>query len=64
VFKKRDFALGSVPTSQHYKRRAEECRALAEQAHDQHERASILRIARQWELLAEYKEYKEKEAAD
>jgi hypothetical protein len=56
--------LGSVPTSQHYKRRAEECRALAEQAHDQHERASILRIARQWELLAEYKEYKEKEAAD
>ena len=53
-----------MPTSEHYRRRAEECRALAEQAHDQHEHATILRIARQWELLAEYKGYREKEAAD
>jgi hypothetical protein len=48
-----------MPTSEHYKRRAEECRALAEQAHDEDERATILRMAEQWERLAEHKAKKE-----
>ena len=40
-------------------RRAEECRALAEQAHHEHERATILRMAEQWKRLAERKATKE-----
>ena len=35
------YAGECMPTSEQYKRRVEECRALAEQAHDEHERASI-----------------------
>ena len=48
-----------MPTSEQYKRRADECRALAEQTHDEHERASILRMAEQWDLLAKHKAKKE-----
>jgi hypothetical protein len=48
-----------MPTSEHYRKRAEECRRLAEQAHDAHERATILRMAEQWERLAEHKAKKE-----
>ena len=48
-----------MPNSEHYRRRAEECRALAMQAHDEHERATLLRMAEQWERLAEHKEKKE-----
>ena len=44
-----------MPTSDHYKRRAEECRTLAEQAHDEHERTTILRMAEQWDRLAQHK---------
>ena len=50
-----------MPTSEQYKRRAEECRALAEQTHDDHERASILRMAEQWDILAKHKAKKETE---
>ncbi len=48
-----------MPTSEHYKPRAEECRALAAQAHDEHERAVILKLAGQWDRLAEMKAKKE-----
>ena len=51
--------IGYTPTSERYKRRAKECRALAEQAHDEHERATILQMAEQWERLAEDKAKKE-----
>jgi hypothetical protein len=44
-----------MPTSEHYKRRAEECRVLAAQAHDESERAIILKIAERWERLADHK---------
>ena len=44
-----------MPTSKDYKRSAEECRRLAEQAHDQIEREALLTMAAQWDRLAEYK---------
>ena len=40
-------------------RRAEECRALAGQTQDENERATILKMAQQWERLAEHKAKKE-----
>lgn len=40
-------------------RRAEECRALAGQTQDENERATILKMAQQWEQLAEHKAKKE-----
>jgi hypothetical protein len=45
-----------MPTSEHYRQRAEECRRLAEKAQDVHERQVILRMAEQWDRLAEYKD--------
>lgn len=48
-----------MPTSERYRRRAEECRARAEQAHDDHERVAILTMAKQLERLAELKAEKE-----
>jgi hypothetical protein len=41
-----------MPTSEEYRRKAEECRRLAEQATDQIERASQIRMAAQWDQLA------------
>jgi hypothetical protein len=45
-----------MPTSELYRQRAEECRRLAEQAHDVHERQVISRMAEQWDRLAEYRQ--------
>jgi len=46
-------------TAEHYRHRAEECRALAFQSNDEHERAAILKLAEQWERLAALKAKKE-----
>jgi hypothetical protein len=42
-----------MPTSEEYRRNAEECRRLAEQAADEAERASQIKMAAQWDQLAE-----------
>ena len=42
-------------SSEHYRRRAEECRVIAEQVRDENERATIFSLAEQWERLAEHK---------
>jgi hypothetical protein len=44
-----------MPSSGHYKSSAEECRRLAEEAHDEVERETLLRMAAQWERLAAHK---------
>jgi hypothetical protein len=45
----------NVPTSEDYDRNAEDCWRQAETATDDTERATLVRLAKQWELLAEYK---------
>jgi hypothetical protein len=42
----------SMATSEEYRRNAEECRRLAEQAADEIERASHIKMAAQWDQLA------------
>jgi hypothetical protein len=44
-----------MPTAEVYKRRAEECRRIAEQVQDSIERETILRMAEQWDRLARRK---------
>jgi hypothetical protein len=44
-----------MPTSEHYKRSADECRRLAKEAHDEIERETLLRMAAQWHRLAKHK---------
>ena len=44
-----------MPTSEDYARSAEDCRRQAEGATDDTERATLLRIVKQWDLLTEYK---------
>jgi hypothetical protein len=44
-----------MPTSEDYRQSAEECRRLAEQAHDDVERDALLMMAAQWDRLAAYK---------
>ena len=44
-----------MPTSEDYARNAEDCWRQAETARDDTERATLARLAKQWELLAEYK---------
>lgn len=44
-----------MPSSEEYKRSAEECRRAADQAEDEIERETLLRMAEQWYRLAEYK---------
>ena len=44
-----------MPTSEDYDRNAEDCWRQAETATDDTERATLVRLAKQWELLAEYK---------
>jgi hypothetical protein len=48
-----------MPTSEDYKRSAEECRQFAGQTTDQVEREGLLRMAEQWARLAEHKAKKE-----
>ena len=44
-----------MPTSEDYDSNAEDCWRQAETATDDTERATLVRLAKQWELLAEYK---------
>jgi hypothetical protein len=44
-----------MPTAEHYRNSAEECRRLAALAHDELERLTLLRMASQWDRLAEHK---------
>jgi hypothetical protein len=44
-----------MPASKHYRDGAEECRQLAREAHDEFEREALLRMAAQWDRLAEHK---------
>jgi hypothetical protein len=44
-----------MPTSEHYKQSADECRRLAQEAIDEIERRTLLQMAAQWDRLAEYK---------
>jgi hypothetical protein len=51
----------AMPTSEHYRKSAEDCRRNAKEAHDVHERETLLRMAAQWDRLAEHKARKESE---
>ena len=42
-------------SSEHYKRRADECRTFAELSRDERERAGMLQMAAHWECLAEHR---------
>jgi hypothetical protein len=50
-----------VPTSEDYVRNAENCREAAKRAHDETERAMLMRLTEQWLRLAEHKKRKEAE---
>jgi hypothetical protein len=50
-----------MPTADHYRQSAQECRRHATEAHDRHEREALLRMAAQWDRLAEHKARKEAE---
>jgi len=50
-----------MPTSDHYRKSAEECRRHAREARDALERETLLRMAAQWDRLAEHKARKEAE---
>jgi hypothetical protein len=50
-----------MPTSEHYRESADECRKHALETHDTHEREALLRMAAQWDRLAEHKGRKESE---
>ena len=50
-----------MPTADHYRKSAQECRRIADETHDQHERETLLRMAAQWDRLAEHKARKEAE---
>jgi hypothetical protein len=52
-----------MPTSEHYRKSAEECRTHARETHDTHEREALLRMAAQWDRLAEHKARQESEQA-
>jgi hypothetical protein len=55
------YYLRSMPTADHYRQSAQECRRHADEAHDTHEREALLRMAAQWDRLAEHKARKEAE---
>ena len=44
-----------------YRKNAKECRGHAGETHDIHEREALLRMAAQWDRLAEHKGRKESE---
>jgi hypothetical protein len=52
-----------MPTSERYRDNAAECRSHAKDARDTHERETLLRMAAQWDRLAEHKARKESEQA-
>jgi hypothetical protein len=48
-----------MPTADHYRRSAEECRRHAHETRDTHEREALLGMAAQWDRLADYKKERE-----
>ena len=50
-----------MPTAEQYRKSAEQCRRVARGTDDQVERESMLRIAAQWDRLAQHKDRKEAE---
>jgi hypothetical protein len=50
-----------MPTSDHYRKSAEDCRRHAHEARDTLERETLLRMAAQWDRLGEHKARKEAE---
>jgi len=52
-----------MPTAEQYRKSAEQCRRVAQRTDDQVERESMLRIAAQWDRLAQHKDRKEAEQA-
>jgi hypothetical protein len=50
-----------MPTAEQYRKSAQQCRRVADGTEDRHEREALLRIAAQWDRLAEHKERKEAE---
>jgi hypothetical protein len=50
-----------MPTSEHYRKSAQECRRHAKEAGDTLERETLLRMAAQWDRLADHKARKEAE---
>ena len=52
-----------MPTSEHYRNSADECRRHAKETHDTMERETLLRMAAQWDWLAQHKARKEAEDA-
>jgi hypothetical protein len=51
-----------MPTFEHFQRRAEECRAMAQQTHDEHERAILLKMSAQRDRLADHRAKREAKA--
>jgi hypothetical protein len=52
-----------MPTAEQYRKSADQCRRVAGNTEDRHEREALLRIAAQGDRLAERKERKEAEKA-
>jgi hypothetical protein len=52
-----------MPTSEQYRKNAQECRCHAREARDTLERETLLRMAAQWDRLADHKARKESEQA-
>jgi hypothetical protein len=52
-----------MPTAEQYRKSAQQCRHVADRTEDRHEREALLRVAAQWDRLAEHKERKEAEKA-
>jgi hypothetical protein len=53
----------AMPTSEHYRQRAEECRRAADKTQDEFERETLLLMSAQWDRLADHKARKESEGA-
>jgi hypothetical protein len=53
----------AMPTAEQYRKSADQCRRVAGNTEDRHGREALLRIAAQWDRLAEHKERKEAEKA-
>jgi hypothetical protein len=50
-----------MPTAEQYRKSAQQCRDVAGRTEDRLERESLLRIATQWDRLAEHKARKDAE---
>ena len=50
-----------MPSANHYRQSAHDCRKAATESADKDEREALLRIAAQWDRLADHKARKEAE---